>query len=324
VDAPALTFGNHRTTFLITIQGRTMPQLRTIRSLAICLSAIAFTTQASAQSITTGTLHLRTPQPATVSLTLPTAGVTGYTLQLPATAGVAGQALTIQNVSGSTATLEWRNSSFWELTGTAITTGGTAANEQYLGTSNAQDLVLASNASEGIRLVGVAGPAQGFIGIGTAAPKAPVDIARTVLLSNTGVATELRFAEPSAGGSNYTAFRAGQQNADVTYTLPDAAPASDGMVLTGSTSGQLTWTKPLQSIARGIFIPVVGQYIHVIPIGSDITTGSIPVLTMVNPPGTTIGISITGIDDVNDTITVETSVPLGAADRICWMMVHPN
>jgi len=279
---------------------------------------------ASGQSQTTGTLNLRNTQPATVSLSLPTTGVAGYTLLLPPTAGMAGQALTIQSVTGQTASLSWTNASFWQLDGTPITQGGTAANQQYLGTSNAQDLVLASNASEALRVIGIAGPRQGFIGIGTINPIAPVDIAKTVLLSNNGSATELRFAEPIAGGLNFTAFKAGAQTADVTYTLPDAAPVSDGMALTSSTGGVLSWKQPLQDIVRGIFVPVIGNFVHIIPVGTNITSGSIPVVTMVNPPGTTIGISVTAIDDINDTFTVETSVPLGPADRIAWLMVQPN
>ncbi|MBK6292596.1 MAG: hypothetical protein IPH85_07590 [Ignavibacteria bacterium] len=275
------------------------------------------------QSQTTGTLNLRNGQPATVSLTLPSTGVTGYTMSLPPVAGAAGQALTIQNVTGSTATLEWTNASFWKLDGTSITTGGTGATQQYLGTSNAQDLVLAANGTEALRLVGVAGPGQGFIAIGTTTPRAPVDIGKNVLLSNSGLPTELRFGEPSAGGLNYTAFRATTQAADITYTLPDAPPLSDGMVLTSTTTGTMSWTRPLQNIVRGIFVPVVGNFVHVIPMGTNITSGSIPVVTMINPPGTTIGISITAIDDVNDTITVETSAALGTADKIAWLLVHP-
>ena len=279
---------------------------------------------ARSQSQTTGTLNLRNTQPATVSLSLPTTGVTAYTLLLPTTVGTSGQALTIQSVTGSTASLNWTNASFWQLDGTAITTGGTAVNQQYLGTNNAQDLVLASNASEALRVVGVAGPRQGFIGIGTATPNAPVDIAGTVLLSNAGPATELRFAEPSASGSNFTAFRAAVQAADITYTLPDGAPTSDRLVLTSTAGGTLSWTRPLQDMVRGVFTPVIGNYVHIIPIGADITSGTIPIVTMVNPPGTTIGISVTGINDINDTMTVETSVPLGGADRIAWIMVQPN
>ena len=297
--------------------------------ITICMAVAAFmfavgSQSAFAQSQTMGTLNLRNTQPATVSLSLPTTGVTAYTMLLPSTVGAAGQALTIQNVTGSTATMNWPNASVWKLDGTAITTGGTATNQQYLGTNNAQDLVLASNASEALRVIGVAGPRQGFIGIGTTTPSAPVDIAKTVLLSNTGLATELRFAEPLASGSNFTSFRAAVQTADITYTLPDVAPTSDGLVLTSTTGGTLSWTRPLRDMIRGIFTPVVGNYVHVIAIGANITSGTIPIVTMVNPPGTTIGISVTGINDINDTMTVETSIPLGTADRIAWIMVQPN
>ncbi len=288
---------------------------------ATLIAAASF--DARSQSSTTGTLNLRNTQPSTVSITIPSTGVTGYSLLLPSNVGSQGQALTIGAVTGTTATLEWSNASFWQLDGTAITTGGTAANEQYMGTSNAQDMVFASNATEAIRIVGLPGPRQGFIGIGTAAPKAPVDIGKTLLLSNSGAATELRFAEPLASGANFTAFRATDQTDDITYTLPASAPASNGMVLTSTTGGTLSWTKPLQNISRGIFVPVVGNFVHVIPAGADITSGSVPIVSMVNPAGTTINASVTAIDDINDTFTVETSIALGAADKICWIIVHP-
>jgi hypothetical protein len=57
-------------------------------------------------------------------------------------------------------------------------------------------------------------------------------------LGNGGTASELRFFEPSAGGSEYTAFRAQAQAANVTYTLPAANAAG---VLTNDGSGGLTW-----------------------------------------------------------------------------------
>lgn len=303
--------------------GSSMKTTFTLFTVSVVILCSLGSQRVFAQSQTTGTLNLRNTQPAAVSLTIPTTGVTGYTMSLPPTSGLAGQALTIQSVTGTTASLGWTNASFWQLDGTPITTGGTAVNQQYLGTSNPQDFVLASNGTEALRVIGVAGPSQGFIGIGTTTPKAEVDIAKTVLLSNSGVPTELRFAEPLAGGSNYTAFRAGPQTADITYTLPDGAPATNGQVLTSTTAGVLSWTKPLQDISRGLFTPVLGNYIHVIPIGVNIDNVTIPIVTMVNPPGTTIGISVTGIDPINDTITVETSVPLGAADKIAWLMVQP-
>lgn len=295
----------------------------TIITIMIAINVMASFQYAHGQSQTTGTLNLRNTQPATISLTLPTTGVTAYTLLLPPTPGSAGQALTIQGVTGSTASLSWTNSAFWKLDGTLITAGGTAVNEQYLGTSNAQDLVFASNGLEALRVIGVAGPRQGFIGIGTTTPSAPVDIAKNVLLSNNGTSTELRFAEPSAGGTNFSSFRAGSQAADISYTLPADPATTDGMVLASSTGGTLSWMSPFQNSPRGIFTPVVGNYIHVIAAGANIMPGTIPIISMMNPPGTTVGISVTAIDAANDTITVETSVPLGATDRIAWIMIQP-
>jgi len=308
-----------------TTHGVTMHQLRVIVYLIglfvlVCGTAL----DSRAQSQTTGTLNLRNTQPSTISLSLPQTGVTGYTMLLPAQQGSAGQVLTVSTVTTGQSTLTWADAAYWGLAGSAITKGGTAAGEQYLGTSNEQDVIIASNGVERLRINGVAGARQGFIGLGTSTPNAPIDLGATVLLSNSGTSTELRFAEPFASGTNYTAFRSREQTQDITYTLPGVAPDTDGMVLTGSPTGDLQWRKPLSDVRRGIFIPAVGAFVHVIPVGTDITSGSIPLITMMNPAGTTIGLSITAIDDVNDTFTVETSVPLGAADRIAWMLVRPN
>ncbi len=299
--------------------------IRTTMLLILVLLTMAASTKLIyAQSQTTGTLNLRSTQPSTIGISIPPTGVTGYTMLLPAQQGTAGQVLTVSSVTTGQSTLTWTDAAYWGLAGSAITKGGTSSGEQYLGTSNLQDVVLASNGVERIRVLGEAGPRQGFIGIGTAAPNAPIDLGATVLLSNNGTATELRFAEPFASGTNYTAFRSREQAQNVTYTLPSAGPESDGMVLFGSATGDLQWRKPLSDTRRGIFTPVIGAFVHVIATGTDITSGSIPLITMMNPAGTTIGLSVTAIDDVNDTFTVETSVPLGAADRIAWMIVQPN
>lgn len=277
-----------------------------------------------AQSQTTGTLHLRNVQPATVSLTIPTAGVTGYSILLPPTIGQAGQMLSIGSVSGSATSLQWADATFWDLDGNSIVAGGTAVGQQYLGSSNAQDLVLASNGAERMRVVGVAGPSQGFVGIGTATPEAMLDVRGHILLSNAGGPSELRIAEPSGDGTNYSAFRAGPQAASVTYTLPPAAPVANGMVLTSSTAGVMSWTSPLERIASGTYTPVTGEFQHVIVVPMDVVLGAQALISVMNPPGTTIGFSITSINEATNSITVETSVPLGPVDRIQWMVINPN
>ena len=291
--------------------------------LLFVLAMLALSPEVWSQSQTTGTLHLRNTEPAAISLSIPATGVTGYTLILPPTSGVPGQAMTVSAVTGTSAELSWTDAAFWSLSGSTITTGGTGVGEQYLGTANDQDVVFASNGAEAMRIVGVAGPTQGYVGLGTASPQAPIDLAGNVLLSNSGAATELRFAEPSADGSDYTAFRAGAQTANITYTLPTAGPAQDGQVLTTNTTGDLAWSSPFSTTPMGIFTPVFMAWQHVINVGGGLGPNSIPIVTMLNPAGTTIGISVTDMDPAAGTIDVETSVPLGVADRIAWVILNP-
>ncbi|MFN9338707.1 MAG: beta strand repeat-containing protein [Candidatus Kapaibacterium sp.] len=61
------------------------------------------------------------------------------------------------------------------------------------------------------------------------------------LVNNDNTAHELRMYEASGSGSNYTAFKAGVQGADIVYTLPTSA-GSNGQVLTTNGSGVLSWT----------------------------------------------------------------------------------
>jgi hypothetical protein len=79
------------------------------------------------------------------------------------------------------------------------------------------------------------------IGLGTTTPGQKLEVkGGNLLLSNTGTAGEIRFAEPSAGGVNYTAFKAQSQSGDVTYTLP-AADGTSGNVLSTNGTGTLSW-----------------------------------------------------------------------------------
>ncbi len=81
-----------------------------------------------------------------------------------------------------------------------------------------------------------------YIGFGTQAPIQKVEVKNgNLLLSNTSEAGELMFGEPSAGGTNYTSFRAQLQPANITYTLP-ANPGSNGQVLSTDNAGFLCWT----------------------------------------------------------------------------------
>lgn len=59
-------------------------------------------------------------------------------------------------------------------------------------------------------------------------------------LGSRATAAELRFLEPSGSGSNYTAFKAQAQSADITYLLP-ATDGVPGARLTTDGAGGLTW-----------------------------------------------------------------------------------
>ena len=67
------------------------------------------------------------------------------------------------------------------------------------------------------------------------------------LANNDGTPSELRFYESNAttgsfpGTTNYTSFVAGNQTANIAYTLPLTPPASDGVVLTSTTTGEMGW-----------------------------------------------------------------------------------
>jgi hypothetical protein len=61
-----------------------------------------------------------------------------------------------------------------------------------------------------------------------------------ILVGGSSTASQLRFYEPSGSGTNYTAFKAGIQTSDITYTLPQS-DGSSGQVLSTNGSGTLTW-----------------------------------------------------------------------------------
>lgn len=82
-----------------------------------------------------------------------------------------------------------------------------------------------------------------------------------VLLSSTGgnvivgggtAASELRILEASGSGTNYSAFKAQAQSANLTYTLP-ATQATANHVLKNNGSGTLSWATPLSGITREVF-----------------------------------------------------------------------
>jgi hypothetical protein len=147
---------------------------------------------------------------------------------LPIAQGAANTILT-NNGAG---TLSWAipGSSSWLLLGNAGTTPGT----NFLGTTDANDLVFKTNSVEGFRLI-----SGGLIGIGNAAPAQKLEVHGNIKLdSSGGNASQLMFSNPA--GTFSTTFKAGAQLANINYTLPIAQGAANSE-LSNNGVGGLSW-----------------------------------------------------------------------------------
>ena len=142
---------------------------------------------------------------------------TAATLDWVNAATIVGGSGVLYNVSSTQATATPRNNYLFDVayaaaapdaasTGARITSSAGAA-----GNNNATALTLVATKT----------------GTGTATA---LDATGNILLANTGTASELRLAEPSGSGTDYTAFKAQAQANNITYTLP-AANGTAGQVL---------------------------------------------------------------------------------------------
>tara|TARA_Y100000593_G_scaffold47608_1_gene90216 strand:- start:49 stop:2166 length:2118 start_codon:yes stop_codon:yes gene_type:complete len=74
-----------------------------------------------------------------------------------------------------------------------------------------------------------------------ALPKAGGSLSNNLILTN---AKQVRFSELTANGSHFVSLQAPDTlAADVSYTLPSAAPTANGQVLASTTGGVLSWTE---------------------------------------------------------------------------------
>ena len=138
---------------------------------------------------------------------------------LPAAQGAASSVLS-NDGSGN---LSWAgiSSTAWSLLGNA----GTNAAVNFVGTTDAVDLALRANNTIRMKVLSAGG----------------VEVSGGPLnLTNTGTAAEIRFYEPSGGGTDYTSFKAQAQAASINYVLP-AAQGAASSVLSNDGSGNLSW-----------------------------------------------------------------------------------
>lgn len=78
-------------------------------------------------------------------------------------------------------------------------------------------------------------------GFGTATPSDLLHVFGNLRIGGGTSAGLLKFMEPSGSGSNFTTISAVAQSADINYTWPASAPASNGYVLSSTTAGALSW-----------------------------------------------------------------------------------
>gem|GEM_PF-3397707 len=100
--------------------------------------------------------------------------------------------------------------------------GNSLAGSDYIGSTTAHDVILIAGGGSNSRLTLVAA-------------------SNAVTNHDAG---EFRFAEPVAGGSDYSAFKAGTQGATFVYTLPLTVPAANQVLTATAVSGQdvtLSW-----------------------------------------------------------------------------------
>ncbi|MFN8366050.1 MAG: hypothetical protein U0Y96_02275 [Candidatus Kapaibacterium sp.] len=120
--------------------------------------------------------------------------------------------------------------------------------------NNISNVYSAISGGYGLRLSGLG--SWGFNGVNGFADSAFISADRTAYFGNVdmwlgntdGTARQLRFYEAQtadgafpATGTNFTAFKAAAQTADITYTLPSTAPTA-GQILSSDASGNMSWT----------------------------------------------------------------------------------
>ena len=136
-----------------------------------------------------------------------------------------GNLLLVQNESVD----KFKVTASGDIVGTGVLFLGSAAYNVGAGTSQIQTNISAASAGNFLRFQN------------NSVNRLVIDSNGNVSVGGGTTASELRLLEPSAGGTNYTAFKAQLQAANVTYALP-MADGTSGQVLTTNGAGTLSWS----------------------------------------------------------------------------------
>ncbi len=121
------------------------------------------------------------------------------------------------------------------------------------------------------------------VGIGTSSPSQLLEVqnGNALLSNNNNIAAELRLAEPSGSGSNFTSFKAQAQATDVAYTLP-AADGTSGQVLSTNGSGLLSWATAAGGASGPAGGDLTGTYPNPVIAANAVTSAKIADGTITN------------------------------------------
>jgi len=190
---------------------------------------------------------------ANLMYTLPTTATNGYFLKYNSSGNQLEWAAAGNGIYGGSGTVSG--------TTTASLASSAALNFNYSSTNNALSISDAdgtvtinnNNATPSNIIVdstitlNVAGGAQ--IELNTTTLKLN-SIGGDIEIGGSSSSSELRFLEPSGGGSSYTGFKAGAMSSNQIYTLPTDTP-SNGEFLRWNTGGTLDWAPGLNGIYGG-------------------------------------------------------------------------
>ncbi len=163
-----------------------------------------------------------------------TLGVNYSILMPPAAPTAIGQTMAVDSIFGSTYRMSWQavggggggGGTDWSLT------GNTAINPaiNYLGTTDAQPLIIRTNNVERLRIL-----SGGNVGIGTNNPTQKLQVAGNVFISGGN-----QFLLGNAGGFTSSFTTPGGQTTNINYTLPPTLPTATGFLQSNS-SGTMSW-----------------------------------------------------------------------------------